>query len=241
MTIELHQFKADFDLPNPSPFCMKAETFMKLAGVDYDLKEWAPTKAPLGKAPVLSIDNELTPDSSDIIRKVIETQNLDIDGSVDPMRLDLARMATRILEEHSYWGLLFLRWIDDDGWSKYRPIIGSSIGAPSFILPVILGMLRRNVKRDAKGQGLSRHSADQIIERVIEDIKGVEAVLADEDYLGGKNPCSHDASAFSFIENLGHPLLQNDLTAYISQSNRLRGYRERMRKAAWPEWTFPEL
>ncbi|MFK8004497.1 MAG: glutathione S-transferase family protein [Polyangiales bacterium] len=220
---------------------MKAETFLKMAGVEYTAQDWAPNKAPLGKAPVLEIDGELTPDSSNIVRKLIEVHGLDIDEAVDPQRLALAGLAKRALEEHSYWGLLYLRWIDDDGWAKYRSVIGSAIDVPSFIRGPLLWFLRRNVTKDAKGQGLSRHSKADILRRVIEDLQGVEAVLGDEKFLGGAKPCSHDASAFAFIENLAHPLFENEVTAYVSQSKALREYRERMRTHAWPDWDFPAL
>lgn len=220
---------------------MKAETFMRMAGVEYTVKDWAPNKAPLGKAPVLEMNGELTPDSSEIIRKLIHSHELELDRAIDPARLALAALASRTLEEHSYWGLLYLRWIDDDGWAKYRSVIGSALEVPSFIRGPLLGFLRRGVKKAANGQGLSRHSKADILRRVIEDVRGVEAVLAESDFLAGDAPCSHDASAFAFIENLGHPLLDNDVTQYISKSKTLREYRQRMRTIAWPEWEFPAL
>lgn len=241
MNIQLHQFRADFDLPNPSPFCMKAETFLKMTGVEYTVKEWAPNKAPLGKAPVLEIDGELTPDSSNIVRKLIRAHGLDIDTAIDSKRLALAGIAKRILEEHSYWGLLYLRWVDDEGWAKYRSVIGSALAVPAVVRGPLLWFLRRNVIKDAKAQGLSRHSKADIIRRVIEDLHGVEAVLGDEKFLGGDTPCSHDASVFAFIENLAHPLFDNEVTAYVSKSTALRAYRERMRSLAWPDWDFPAL
>lgn len=220
---------------------MKAETFLKMTGVEYTAKDWAPNKAPLGKAPVLEMNGELTPDSSDIVRKLIQVRGLDIDIGIDPARLALAGIAKRTLEEHSYWGLLYLRWIDDDGWSKYRSVIGSALEMPSFVRGPLLWFLRRNVKKAARGQGLSRHSKADILRRVVEDLQGVEAVLGDAKFLGGEKPCSHDASVFAFVENLAHPLFENEVTLYVSKSAALRAYRERMRTHAWPDWEFPAL
>ena len=49
--IELYQFPRAFGLPNPIPFCMKVETYLKLTGLPYEVKDTDPRKAPLGKLP----------------------------------------------------------------------------------------------------------------------------------------------------------------------------------------------
>ena len=33
--IKLYQFKPAWGLPNPSPFCMKVETYLRMAGLSY--------------------------------------------------------------------------------------------------------------------------------------------------------------------------------------------------------------
>ncbi len=35
MSITLYQFPAAFGLPNASPFCMKVETYLRMAGIAY--------------------------------------------------------------------------------------------------------------------------------------------------------------------------------------------------------------
>ena len=45
--IELHQFPRAFGLPNPSPPCMKVESYLRLAGLDYRIETLVnPAKAP---------------------------------------------------------------------------------------------------------------------------------------------------------------------------------------------------
>ena len=34
--IKLYQFKRTFGLPNMSPFCMKVETWLRMAGLEYE-------------------------------------------------------------------------------------------------------------------------------------------------------------------------------------------------------------
>ena len=35
--IKLYQFKPAWGLPNPSPFCMKVETYLRMAGLSYEV------------------------------------------------------------------------------------------------------------------------------------------------------------------------------------------------------------
>ena len=48
--IKLYQFPAAWGLPNPSPYCMKLEVYMRLAEIPYEIVTWHdPRKAPKGK------------------------------------------------------------------------------------------------------------------------------------------------------------------------------------------------
>ena len=66
--IVLHQFAPAFGLPNASPFCMKLETYLRLAGLPYRLANDGDVfKAPKGKLPYIDDDGTLVADSSFII------------------------------------------------------------------------------------------------------------------------------------------------------------------------------
>ena len=52
--IVLHQFKSFFGLPNASPFCMKLETYLRMAGLPFEIPAAsvrAIGRAPKGKLP----------------------------------------------------------------------------------------------------------------------------------------------------------------------------------------------
>ncbi|MGC3250889.1 glutathione S-transferase family protein, partial [Pseudomonas aeruginosa] len=50
--ISLFQFPAAFNVPNASPYCLKLETRLRLAGLEYQVKVVSdPRKAPKGKLP----------------------------------------------------------------------------------------------------------------------------------------------------------------------------------------------
>ena len=58
--IKLMQFPRMFGLPNPSPFCIKVEVLLKMAGLAYECEFVAnPGKGPKGKLPAIKDDDEI--------------------------------------------------------------------------------------------------------------------------------------------------------------------------------------
>ena len=64
MTVKLYQFPPAWGLPNPSPFCMKLEVFLRLAEIPYEVVTWPdPRKAPKGKLPFIEHEGTRIADS----------------------------------------------------------------------------------------------------------------------------------------------------------------------------------
>ena len=51
--IVLHQFPRAWGIPNPSQFCVKIETYLRLAKLPYRTEAAIPFQAPLGKLPFI--------------------------------------------------------------------------------------------------------------------------------------------------------------------------------------------
>lgn len=56
--IKLYQFERTWGIPNLSPFCCKIETYLRMAGIEYDIKSVLPFSAPKGKLPFIEDNNE---------------------------------------------------------------------------------------------------------------------------------------------------------------------------------------
>ncbi|MDP2783415.1 MAG: glutathione S-transferase N-terminal domain-containing protein [Sulfurimicrobium sp.] len=65
--IELHQFRPFWGLPNASPFCMKAETYLRFRHIPYKVVPSGPRKSPTGKIPFIVEDGHSITDSEAII------------------------------------------------------------------------------------------------------------------------------------------------------------------------------
>ena len=66
--IQLHQYPPMFGIPNPSPFCLKLETWLRMAKLPYEVVRVVdPRKDPKGKVPWIEDQGRTIADSAFII------------------------------------------------------------------------------------------------------------------------------------------------------------------------------
>jgi glutathione S-transferase len=227
--IELLQFPPAFGLMNASPFCMKVEVFLRLAGLEYRCVDQAlPLKMPKGKLPVLRDGAELVPDSQTIVehlqRRWASQLSPALRGPEPAADLPLRRM----VEEHSYFALLWLRWIDDDGWALTRAAFFGKL--PPVVSAIVPPLVRRKIGRDLAGQGMGRHDKAEICRRAGEDLGALAAALGARPFFGGAEPSALDASIYAYLANLLWVPLDSPLKRATLAAAPLVGYAQRMRE-----------
>jgi glutathione S-transferase len=192
--ITLHQYPPAFGLPSLSPFCIKVEVFLKVAGLPYLVKhERNPARGPKGKMPFI-VDGERTvADSSFIIEHLVEKYGLEALTVKDPAALAFQAL----IEESLYFILLYSRWIDADGYKVVRaafaPLFPPLVGKP------FLAHIRRNLTRQARAQGLGRHSQDEVYAQGVKQITALALQLADGRFFFEERFTTFDATAFAFL------------------------------------------
>ena len=83
--IKLYQYPTDWDLPNVSPFCMKMETYLRLAQIPYETVTIVdPRKSPKGKLPYIDDNGQIIADSSFIIDYLKNKYNVALDSKLSP-------------------------------------------------------------------------------------------------------------------------------------------------------------
>ena len=196
--IKLFKFKSAANLPDPSPFCMKVETFLKMARLEYENVEINdPRKGPKGKLPFIRDGETVIGDSSLIINYLLDKYKPDIDKQLNAQQAAVGYCVTRMLEEHFYWIVVYSRWIDDRCWPGVRDMLFASV--PQSLRSIVAGFFRHRVKRTLFGQGIGRHTPNEIYELGREDLQAVSDILDDNDFIQGERPSSFDCSVHAFI------------------------------------------
>jgi glutathione S-transferase len=231
--ITLHSFGPGFGLPDPSPFCIKAELLLKISGLPYQRVNGNLQRAPKRKLPVI-IDDGVTIADSSFIRFHLESRHgIDFDKGLSAERKGALWAVEKMLEEQIYWIMVDERWMDDANFARGPAHFFKSVPAP--LRPLVCAMVRREVRRNLHGHGLGRHSqAEKLVlaERALDAIVGV---LGERDYLGGYNPVGGDAALGAFMIAGLAPLFDSPFRGLVEARPSLVAYATRMRKRFFPE------
>ena len=230
----VHGFPPAPPLASPSPFCLKLELWLRLAGLPYRAKgDYDPIRAPKGKAPWVTLDDGTTlSDSSHIIDALTERHGVTLDDGMDDTDRATAVLLQRTIEEHLYFALLYMRWQDPDGWATYRRTY-FDVAFPKPMRWVMPPMARRSCLRTLQSQGMGRHSRSEVVSRGARDLAAIAAVLADRPYALGDTPRSVDATVWSILACLHLAAFQDPLVDAMRSHPNLVAYTERLHAAHW--------
>lgn len=231
----LYQFEPKHGIPNVSPFCMKVETFLRMAKIPHAMKFVKdPRKAPKKKCPYIEDDGKIIADSSFILEFLTEKYNVTLDRDLNSQKLGIARMMTGALEERLYFAIVRSRWVDDKNWEVVREMWFKDL--PPLIGGFIPNMVRKGVIKSLDGHGIGKHSADEIYRIGIRDLQGMVDLLGDQKYFLGNTPTSVDAVAFSFLANILKVPLPSPMQDFAAEQPALVDYCHRMGKRFYPEY-----
>jgi glutathione S-transferase len=226
--IQLYQFRTAYGVPNLSPFCMKVEVWLKLAGLPYEIK-WIfnPRSGPKGKLPFIKDNGKVVADSQDIVEHLAKAHGIDLDATLNAEQKAVAHAFRKTLEESLYFALAWQRWIAPETWPKMREVFfGKLLPGLKTVAPVLV---QRKIARDLQGQGMARHSPEEIVARAADDLAAIAEYLNVKPYFMGDRPTSIDASLYAFLANLWEVELDTPLKTAVGRHKNLVAYCERMR------------
>jgi glutathione S-transferase len=234
--IRLYQFNRAFGLPNPGPFCMRVETYLRMTGLPYEAinDTRSMRKAPKGKLPYIEDQERLIGDSGLIIDYLKATYGDPLDGGLSAEDRAIAHAMQRMIGEHLYWAMLYSRWLDPDAWPYYRDILFKGLAKP--IRRIVAALVQRRLRAQFYGHGMGRHSREEIYALGKADINALAAFLGDKPYFLGNSPTSLDATAYAFLSMIVSAPTNSPLKECALSHPQIPAYCERMRAAYYPDF-----
>ena len=230
--ITLYSFGPAFGLPDPSPFVMKAEVLLKMSGLPYRTDTRGFRNAPKGKQPYIDDDGEKVADSTFIRWYLEKKYTIDFDRDLTPEQRAVSWAFEKMLEDNLYWAIVHDRWMDDANFAKGPRNFFRSVPVPVrwFVVP----MVRRQIRRALHGQGMGRHSPEEIVALGTRSIDATATHLGAKPYMMGDEPSGLDATAFAFIAGVLCPVFESPLRASAERHDTLKRYVERMTARFYP-------
>jgi glutathione S-transferase len=227
-TPRLHVFPHSWDL-NPSPFCLKVETYCRLAGIATESVPALPFRAPRGKLPFLEDGRERIPDSGLIIEYLKRRFGDSLDDVLNARQAATGHLLRRTCEESLYFVLVYSRWIDPEGWKLVKPTFFGSM--PPLARDAVAALARSGVRRALHAQGYGRHTRDGIYAIGAADLAAIAVTIAGQAYAVSHAPTSFDATLYGILANILTVPLETELTRQARRHPELVAYIERMRSA----------
>ncbi len=216
--IKLYQFPPCWGIPNASIFCLKLETYLKIANIPYTVVTVRdPRKAPKRKLPFIIDNGTVVADSSLIIEYLKKKYPHDLDAHLTQEQKAIALTIQRMIEDHLYWVGIYSRWIDEQNW----PVVKEAFFGknPSFLLTLIANSIRKKMLKALDTHGLGRHQKHEIYEMGRDDLKAL-AVLIEGPFLFGEKPSSCDALIYALLANTLHPPVESPAKDYAIQQSK---------------------
>jgi len=230
--IELYKFVPQFGLRDASPFALKLETYLRLAGLEYNTNEiMDPTQAPKAKIPYIVDGEQTIADSSLCISYLKDKYGDPLGENLSPAQHAIGHALKTMLEERTYWVIVNTRWMDEDNQKLIKSTWFGEI--PGLFRGFIFGKIIKDMKKTMYGHGIGRHSSAEIMGFGLADIACLESVLGNKPYLLGDSPSEYDASGYGFLANIMAKPFPTAMSDYITNSKTLPAYIERVQAKAF--------
>ena len=231
--IKLFQFPRMFGIPNVSPFCCKLETWLRMTGIPYEVVDTPdPRKGPKAKVPFIVDGNQRLGDTTLIIEHLKKTRDVDPDAWLDEHQRAMSLLVQRVVEEHYAFITLYTHFIRDEGWRHTQAFFDS---VSALVRPLVMGMLRRNMRSALYLQGTLRHSDEDIMAFAIADWRAILSFMSNGPNFFGERPSSIDATLFGALATTLMTPIQSPVRDFLRTQPKCVAYAERIFAQYFPE------
>ncbi len=231
----LYQFPHGRRIANLSPFCLKVETFLRMADIPYTIK---PTlnvsKGPTHKLPYIDYEGQKMGDSSQIIQNLVQRHQITWDEQLSVQERAVSLSVQRMLEESTYFAMVWTRWIDPNVSPHWFKLIGSSI--PRLLRKFVLRRLQKKVFRQLYEQGTGRLKPELIDLKAKGELDALATLFGEGPYFFKDRMTSIDACIYAFCAEIYTLPHEASLRAHLYEKENLIKFIKRMHEKYYPDF-----
>ncbi len=208
-----------------SQFVLKIETYLRMAGIEFQTKSlgmgFAET-APKGKLPYIEHDGAQIADSSIIIDYLKEHFGDPLDGNLSDRQRASGHTIKRMVEEHIWWLMARERW-----WAPENPYWDTPGMLKELDQETYQGA-RDDSRRKCMEHGVGAFTDSEIDERGREDLNALSTLLGEHLYILGDQPTSVDATTYAFLWQIVNARYTSQLKNAAQEHMNLVSYVQRL-------------
>ncbi|CAH3123258.1 unnamed protein product [Porites lobata] len=232
-TVLLHQFSPSDLAVSGSPPCLKLETFLRMTKIPYE-SEYGMKFSKKGKVPWIEFNGREIADSNFCIRFLMKEFRVDMDSHLNFTDRAIGHSVRRMLEENTYWTLVYYRWLSDFAPRMREKLFGQLFLPLKYL---VFYMIKRKVWKDLWSHGIGRHTEQEIYGIAERDLLAVSEILGQKKFLFGDKPCLADAGLFAFIAGSALDCPTSPFSKIIkTKATNLGEHAQRMKELYYPDW-----
>jgi len=230
--IKLFQFPVGKEIPSTSPFCLKVETFLRINGIPYE-NVWGYKMGKKGKLPWIEYNGERIVDSKFIFKYVKDKFEVNMDSELTEEQVAVGRAVSSMLEENTYWALIYNRYVDN--FNEYKKFMAQGQGGIGF--NVSQKMFQRKMRSNLEGHGMGRHIKTEVYEIAQDDLCALSKILGEKEFLLGDKISSFDCAAFGLCANILYSGMDNPMKTCIQENfQNVNNWCDKIKETYWADW-----
>ena len=255
--VYLHTFPRSPLMLQYSLPCLKLETYLRLAGIPYELVPSSDpsTVSPTARFPAVEVDGVVLTESEAIIETlgatpVGGTRPVKGEHELTPSQRAKGTAIRRVAEDSLHWYLK--RCLVADNLDALVPHVRGALPTsnPGAARGLTDSFVRQPIIKALNEQGVGDMSPEHYHREWLRDVQTLEVLMCGEDAANGKPPSragfavtedaptTYDATAFAFLYGM-RQLSKQGVSApaldYFAQSPGLQDYVERVQATAFPD------
>jgi len=241
--IYLYQFTRTPVLPSLSPYCLKVESWLRLAGLKYEnVDHKMKYKSKKGQLPFVEVNGEEVADSAIIIKEMSSRYNTDLDAGLTPEQKNVAHATISMVENHFAWVVKSYMSSNPDLMISGFKLDLKQLLQKNFPAVILNFLFKRKVKSAAKkvrAHGIGVHKPEEIEEFGHNDLTVLSDLLGDKPFFFGDTPTTLDVVAFA---NLAQVTFMDKEVSYTLRDwmtencANLVEFCNRLKDRAFPDW-----
>ncbi|XP_064101544.1 failed axon connections-like isoform X3 [Macrobrachium nipponense] len=241
--VYLYQFTRTPVLPSLSPYCLKVETWLRLAGIKYEnVDHKMKYKSKKGQLPFVEVNGEEIADSAIIIKELGSRYNQDLDSGLTPEQRNVAHATISMIENHFAWVVKWWRCRCPGEWvraAKLNLQQALNTRIPNAVLNFAFKLRFRQAAKKVRAHGIGVHKPEEIEEFGHNDLMVLSDLLGDKPFFFGDAPTTLDVVAFANLAQVAFmdKEVSYSLRDWMSENcNNLVEFCNRVKERAFPDW-----
>ena len=227
----------DFGLPAASPYVMKAEVLLKMAGLAYRKEAGAPTESPKGQIPFIDDGGQKIGDTTFIRAHIERRYGFDFDAGLSTQERAQAWALERMIENHYGWTNSHARWLIQANFEKGPAHWFDA--APAAERAKLRADAQKRIADNLRAVGIGRHSPDEIAGLAERSLSALSVLLGGKPYLMGGRPAGVDATALGALAAALTPFFESPQRRKAESFPNLVAYTSRMMTQYYPRHRWP--